>query len=312
MMDNALYPWLMEGDPALVWQVQKDLLGAAPDVCAATQSRISNEGWGARLLALRSADGTWGGGLYSPKWTSTFYTMRLLYWLGLEGTHPQAVQTCALLLDRGFTPSGGIQLWNVAYTDCCVTAMLLAMAVHFGHATDERTGAMARWLLEQQLGDGGWNCNSQRRVCHKSSFHTTLSVLEALVQYRQTVPNTGWVCTAVDAGHAYFLRHRVFHSEATGAVARQSFTYFSFPPRWYFDVLRALDHFRAARLTWDSRLEDALACVQRRRGKDGRWLNQNFHSGLEHFRLEEVGKPSRWNTLRALRVTAWAQASDPV
>jgi len=299
--------WLLAGDPAVAWQVQRDLLHAPPAEIDSTRARVAQEGWGARLLGLRDDDGSWGGGLYSPKWVSTFYSMRLLYWFGLDGTHPAAVESCALLLDRGFLPDGGITLWSVAYSDCCVTAMMLALAVRFGHARDERVDAIADRLLADQLDDGGWNCRADQGGCRVSSFHTTLSALEALNDYAGTDAARGArVFTAAALGYAYFLRHHLFRSERTGQIVKTGFTRFSFPPRWYFDVLRALDCFRASRFAWDPRLEEAVALVGQRQGADGRWKNQNWHTGREHFKIEAAGTPSRWNTLRALRVLNWA------
>jgi hypothetical protein len=308
---NDTLAWLLDGDPAVAWQVQRDLLDAPEADYESTRARVATEGWGARLLSLREPDGRWGGGLYGPKWTSTFYTMRLLYWFGLDGTWPVAVETCAGMLDFGLRPDGSVKMWRLDYTDVCVTAMTLALAVRFGHARDERVDAMAGWLLDAQLSDGGWNCNDERPGCRVSSFHTTLSALEALHDYALSdAARRGRVHAARDAGYEYFRRHRVFLSETRGEVVRESFTRFSFPPRWFFDVLRALDHFRAAALSWDERLRDALDVVNKRRRADGRWNNQNRHAGLEHFRLEDAGKPSRWNTLRALRVLAWFEAES--
>lgn len=304
--------WLLDSDPAVRWQVERDLVGTSPDAYNATRARIATEGWGARLLAERDDDATWGQTLYTPKWTSTFYTMRLLYWLGLDGTYPQAVETMSHLLDVGFRSDGGIVLWGTERSDCCVNAMTVSLAVRFGHALDERIDQTVNWLLAHRVGDGGWNCRLTERpagAVKKSSFHTTLSTLEALSDYAEvSAKHRARVQDALDDGHGYVLRHRVHCRATSGRVVKEDFTRFSFPPRWYFDALRALDYLRRAEVAWDDRLERAIALVKDRRQKDGRWKNQNFHPGNEYFRLEEVGKASRWNTMRALRVLKWADA----
>lgn len=296
--------WLLAGDPAVTWQVQRDLLGRAPSTWSATRRRVAREGWGARLLQERAADGRWGGGLYQPKWTSTFYTLRLLTHLGLSPTHRLARGSCQLLLDEGVTDTGGVSLWSRGWTDTCVTAMLLNMACHFGFATDERCERMLTWLMAEQMGDGGWNCERER--ASHSSFHTTISTLEALAAFEAARGPRTDVSTAAARGRDYFLRHHLYRSERTGEVVRPAFTKLSFPPRYFFDVLRGLEHFSAAGAAWDERLTEALQVVVGARTRDGRWRAQNWHSGNEHFPLERGRVPSRMNTLRALRVLRWA------
>jgi hypothetical protein len=307
--------WLMGGDPAVVWQVEQ-LLGAPEDRVEATRAKVATEGWGRRLLDARHKGGRWAssaGSLYSPKWTSTFYTLRLLATLGLDGTHPAAVDSCALLFDEGFCDDAGMRPWPGPMTDCCVNAMSVSLGLTFGLARDERVDAVVDWLLARQLHDGGWNCQaddgaSGRRVgCRVSSFHSTLSVLEALLAYSHSDgERAGRVQQAAERGRAYFLRHQLYRRETTGEVARASFTRFSFPVRWYFDVLRGLEYFARAGGPVPAALHDALDLLRSRRGKDGRWKNQNRHAGLDHFELERAGQPSRMNTVRALRVLAWA------
>ena len=295
--------WLLDGDPAIAWQVQRDLLGRAEATWSKTRRRVAREGWGAALLALRAADGRWGGGLYQPKWTSTFYTLRLLTHLGLSPTHRAGRASCRLLLDEGVTDDGGVCLWNVQRTDTCVTAMLLTMACYFGFADDERCDRMVQWLLGEQMADGGWNC--QRGRARHASFHTTLSTLEGLAAFGATRERDAKVAVAAARGHDYFLRHRLYRSERTGRIVRPSFSKFSFPPRWFFDVLRGLEHFAAIDAPWDERLGDALDVLTSARTKDGKWRAQNWHTGKVHFRLEGGREPSRMNTLRALRVLRW-------
>lgn len=296
--------WLLKGDPAVRWQVQRDLQDRAPRTWKATQRLVAREGWGARLLALRAKDGTWGGALYSPTWTSTFYTLRLLTQLGVSPTQPQALASCRLLLEQGVTDSGGVSLWSSPSTDTCVTGMLLWMASWFGLADEPLVRRMVDWLLEEQMLDGGWNCQRSNGAKH-SSFHTTISTLEGLASFQDTPESRGEVDKAMKGAQEFFLAHQLYRSERTGDVVRSSFARFSFPPRWYFDVLRGLEHFSKANMPWDSRLADPVEVLIRRRGTDGLWKAQNKHAGRTHFELEPARQPSRMNTLRALRVLRW-------
>jgi hypothetical protein len=178
------------------------------------------------------------------------------------------------------------------------------MTLAFRRTRDRRTRRMLEWLLGEQMKDGGWNCERARGATH-SSLHTTLSTLEALGAWQRTSAARGDVEAAAAAGRRFLLEHRLYRSHRTGEVISPSFTRFSFPPRWKFDVLRALDYFRLIDAPWDDRLTDSVALLERRCGRDGRVKLQNRHSGRTWFELETVGKPSRWNTLRALRVQRW-------
>lgn len=303
MTDEQIITWLRSGDPAVVWQVQRDLLGRKASGWQATRRRMVREGWGARLMSYRRPDSSWTDKLYSPKWISTFYTMRLLVQLGFPPNNRKAVASCRLLLDGGVTESGGASLWTSDWTDTCVTAMLLSMACHFNLGDDERCSRMAKWLLGQQMSDDGWNCQHPGKA-RVSSFHTTLSTLEGLSALVTTGNGPRGMTSAIRSGQEYFLTHRLYQSMGTGKAPRPSFTRFSFPPRWYFDVLRGLEYFCAVDAPWDDRLSDAVELVHERRRKDGRWNSQNRHSGETYFELEP-GQPSRMNTLRALRVLRW-------
>lgn len=300
--------WLLAGDPAVVWQVQRDLLARTPSTWQRTQRKVAKQGWGARLLANRAPDGTWGGGLYNPKWTSTFYSLRLLTHLGVPPRHRECVASCRLLLDRGVTETGGVSLWSGRWTDTCVTAMLLSMACYFGFERDDRAKAMLDWLLSEQMDDGGWNCHRQRKGAKHSSFHTTLSTLEGLRAFDAARGKRHDVRAAAGRGREFFLRHQLYRSHTTGRVVKASFAQFSFPPRWFFDVLRGLEYFASIGAAWDERLADPVSVVLQRRGKEGRWRAQNKHTGKTFFELESGREPSRINTLRALRVLAWVKA----
>ena len=300
MTDVSVIDWLLDGDPAVAWQVQRDLLDRAESTWMRTRRGVATEGWGAALLAERTDDGMWGGGLYGPKWISTFYTMRLLQHLGLPANHREGRASCELLLDRGVHDDGAVSLWNSRTPDTCVTAMLLDMAVAFGYAEDERCERMIASLLREQMDDGGWNCERYRGATH-SSFHTSVSALEGLRSFEH-LPD---VAAACERGREFFLEHQLYRSSTTGEVVRQSFSRFSFPPRWFFDVLRGLEAFALADAPWEDRLADPVDVLERRRSTDGRWKTQNRHTGRTFFELEPAGQPGRMNTLRALRVVRW-------
>jgi hypothetical protein len=299
--------WLMEGDPAVRWQVQRDLLDEPAPVWERERDRIATSGWGARLLDLQDPDGGWGGGLYSPKWTSTTYTLLLLFRFGLAPGHPAAVAGCRRLLDEGVAPDGGIDFSRtVRHSETCITGMVSAIATWF-RLEDERTEAMTEYLLREQMADGGWNCRRWKGATH-SSFHTTISVLEATAEYRGR--HSAAVAEAGERGREFLLAHRFYRSHRTGKVVDSRLTRFSFPPRWYYDVLRGLDHFQAVAAGRDERAADALAVTASRRRPDGTWPLQNRHPGRVHFELEPGDEPSRWNTLRALRVMRWWERGD--
>ena len=305
MPPDPVLDWLLEGDPAIRWQALRDLAGAAPRTVRREQDRVAATGWGGRLLNLQDPDGRWARGIYTPKWSSTTYTLVLLRTLGLPRGNQQALRACRLLLDKGFYSDGGINFWtrNHNRSETCVTGMLLAVFSWFG-LDDPRVDGMAENLAGQQMADGGWNCLATPGYGHAThgSFHTTISALDGLMEYERF---RGQIATPALRGREFLLAHRLFRSHRTGAVANPAITRFSFPARWHFDVLRGLDYFRDCGADRDQRLADAIDLVEKRRKPDGRWLLQNRYPGKTFFELEDVGKPSRWNTLRALRVLRW-------
>jgi len=311
---DTVIQWLLAGDPAIRWQVMRDLAGAADDAVECERREIAREGWGARLLAKQDAEGTWAGGLssdgglYSPKWTSTTYTMMLLRDFGLPVTSQPVRKACALLLDRGLQLDGGISYGNwakwIGRGETCITGMVLSILSYFEHA-DPRLDSIARHLLEQQMSDGGWNCRRWKGATH-ASVHTTISVLEGLRFYELHGGREAREAQAAQhRGREFLLVHRLFRSHRTGRIIKTEFTRFAFPPRWHYDILRVLDYFQAAHARCDPRLAEAIDIVRGRRGEDGRWPLQNHYRGKTYFELERRGAPSRWNTLRALRVLNW-------
>jgi hypothetical protein len=309
--------WLLDGDPAIRWQTLRDLVGAAERTVERERSRVARDGWGAQLLARQDPEGTWAGrlssdgGLYSPKWTSTTYTMLMLRDFGLPAKDRQARKACSRLFDGGLQQDGGINYgtWGkwTGRSETCVTGMVLSLLSYFEYE-DPRLDTIASHLLEQQMPDGGWNCRRPRGATH-SSVHTTISALEGLRLYelhrgRQTRAVRG----AQRRGCEFLLVHRLFRSHRTGEVIKPVFTRFSFPPRWHYDILRALDYFQAVDAPRDPRLADAIDIVHSSQREDGLWSLQHSYKGKTYFELERLGAPSRWNTLRALRVLKWWRA----
>jgi hypothetical protein len=298
--NSSILTWLLEGDPAIRWQTLADLVEADETVVQAERQQVALQGWGARLLSYQEPSGLWAGGLYTPKWTSTTYTMLLLRQLGLPPDHPQALKACQLLLDKGFYRDGGINYFaSLKHSETCVTGMVLSILAYF-EFEDERLDRLAEHLLEQQMPDGGWNCQSYDGATH-SSFHTTISVLEGLAEYEKR-HSSARVVESQQRGVEFLLCHRLFRSHRTGAVVDPRMTRFSFPPRWHYDIMRALDYLQARRFPYDERLSEAIALVKQKQKADGTWPLQNRHPGRTFFEMEEVGQPSRWNTLRALRI----------
>ncbi len=309
--------WLLDGDPSIRWQALRDLAGADEDTVERERARVARAGWGARLLAAQDADGRWAGGakpdvgLYSPKWTSTTYTLLLLRDMGLAPSSPEAAKGCALLLEHGLQRDGGVNfgLWarRIQRGETCVTGMVLSLLSYFRY-DDARLDIIAGRLLAEQMDDGGWNCRRPQGATH-ASVHTTISALQGLRDYELHRGRArGDLAAAQRQGLEFLLVHRLFRSHRTGNVIKSELTRFAFPPRWHYDILRALDHFRAVGAPRDERLAEAIAIVRERRGADGRWPLESVYRGRTWFDMETLGEPSRWNTLRALRVLRWWDA----
>jgi hypothetical protein len=300
--------WLVESDASIRWQVLRDLSDAHEDVVAAERSRVASEGWGARLLALQAPDGQWGGGAYHPYWTSTYFTLMLLRELGLEPGSEPARRAVGLVREnvtwQGMLP--GDAAWHgraffSGEVEPCINGMVLALGAYFGEASEE----VLERLLGEQLDDGGWNCWAPPST--RSSFHTTICVLEGLLEYERAKGASAAVSEARARGQEYLLERRMFRKLSSGQVIDRDWTLFSFPTWWHYDVLRGLDYLRSAGVEPDDRVAEAIELVAKNRRRDGRWPLQNPHPGQLHFDMEGgAEEPSRWNTLRALRVLKWA------
>ncbi len=305
---RQLWAWLLSGDPAVRWQVLSDLTHATWSQVAEQRSLVAKEGWGAALLSNQDSDGLWAGAVYSPKWTSTTYTLLLLERLGLESGNPQALAGCERLWEEARFYGGGINLAKtIREPETCITAMMVFLARSFG-LTDSRVDETVEWLISEQLNDGGWNCESIRSGSRHGSFHTSISVLEALLAYRDSGGGED-VEDALASGREFFLDHRMYKSHRTGEVSNPAFARFPFPPQWHYDVMRGLEHFRAAGAVRDDRLADAIEVVRHARRSDGAWPVYRSHPGRYWFKMETRG-PSRWSTLRALRVLDWWDRGD--
>ena len=303
--EEEVIQWFLEGDPAVRWQMLRDLTDADEIMIARERAKIDKEGWGAKLLAYQEDSGLWADGLYSPKWTSTTYTMLLLRRLGLDPRNAQAQKGCQVLLDGGFCHDGGINyVRSIKHSETCITGMVLSILAYFGYQ-DDRVETIVEHLLDQQMPDGGWNCQSYKGATH-SSFHTTINVLEGLREYEKQHPEHAQnLIKSQQRGREFLLVHKLFRSHRTGEIVDPRMTRFSFPPRWRYDIMRSLDYFRDCQAPRDDRCRDAVKLVKKKQRKDGLWQLQSRHSGKTFFELEQPGEPSRWNTLRALRILRW-------
>lgn len=304
--------WLLDSDPAIRWQVMRDLGSDPSDKFEAERARVAAEGWGAQLLSLQESSGSWDGGTYRPgwvddskpffdAWTATHFSLQLLRELGLDPRSQEARHTISLVRDN--------VRWDVndapyfrGETEPCINGIVVVIGSYFGEEVD---GIVQR-LVDEALDDGGWNCWAEFGAS-VSSFHTTICVLEGLLAWERAGGESDAVAAARSRGEEYLLKRRLFRSLSSGDVVDPRFTMFSFPTRWYYDVLRGLDYFRSTGAVLDERCSEAVDLVEGKRDPGGRWALENVHQGPTHFRMEgPEGSPSRWNTLRARRVLDWA------
>jgi hypothetical protein len=299
-VNDKTIDWLLDGDPAVRWQVMRDLTDEPAEAVSTERARVAAEGWGARLLSLQSVDGNWGGGAYTPKWISTTYTLLELRHLGSDPADEQVRRSVELVRDRVVLGAKEFPFFEYHY-EACITAMTLALASYFLGDTDSLP--QPEYLLDLQRPDGGWNCEFSS---DRSSFHTTISVLEALLEYERSRGGDPAAAEARQRAHEYLLSRRLMYSLSSGELVNKRWLLLTFPPRWHYDVLRGLDYLRDAGAAPDPRAEEAVEMVAAKRRQDGKWPLQGRHPGKVHFEMEEgAGKPSRWNTLRALRVLDW-------
>jgi hypothetical protein len=295
----------------------RDLIGAPAEEVAAERARVATEGAGARLLALQGTDGSWAGAAWNRGWDSTMHVLSLLRELGLAPASDEARRSVGLVRDRvrwrGWDWDGTWRGWDwvgnpffAGEVEPCINGQVAASGAYFGQDVQR----IVDRLLGEQLPDGGWNCeaaNGSRR----SSFNTTICVLEALLEYKLAGGSRAEVTEARLRGQEYLLERRLLRRRTTGEVVDPAWTRFSFPTWWHYDVLRGLEYLRRAGATPDERVAEAIELVESKRDGDGRWPLENEHPGTMAVEVDEgEGRPSRWNTLRALRVLDWYSARD--
>ena len=292
--------WLLDADPAISWQAMRDLTDASPTAIAAERARVPREGIGEAILACQGSDGSWHRA-NAPVWLPTLYTLLFLRSTGVDRADP-SVESAVARLEAGYRWDNefGEKPFFEGEVEPCINGGTLALGAYFGHPAE----SLARRLVGEQLDDGGWNCEAPKSV--RSSFHTTICVLEGLLEYERAVGAAPEVASARRRGEEYLLERALFRRRSTGEVANPAFLKFAFPPRYHYDVLRALDYLRDAGVQPDTRVGDACEVVEGRRQADGRWLLDGaYDEALALPFGESVGQPSRWNTLRALRVLGW-------
>jgi hypothetical protein len=298
--------WLLDSDPAIRWQAMRDLTDAVPAEIAAERARVAHEGLGADILARQEPDGSWRRG-DGPAWAPTLYTLLLLRATGVDPADP-AVDAAVARLAAGFRwdEEFGSKPFFEGEVEPCINGGTLALGGYFGRPAD----SLAHRLLGEQLDDGGWNCKAPRSA--RTSFHSLICVLEGLLEYERAVGPAPEVTAVRRRGEDYLLARGMFRRRSTGEVAAPGFLRFSFPTRYHYDVLRGLDYLRAAGVVPDTRVADAVGLVADRRQADGTWLLDDAHDDALGFAFgESIAEPSRWNTLRALRVLRWYEDGRP-
>jgi hypothetical protein len=304
--------WLLDGDPAIRWQVLRDLTEAAPEEVDVERARVAVEGWGAALLALQDPGGTWDGGSYRPgwvdeskpffdAWTATHFCLQQLRDFGLGPLSSEAGHAVGLVRDNVRWDVNGARYFD-GEVEPCINGIAVANGAYFGASVD----VIVERLLGDQLADGGWNCWAEYGA-EVSSFHSTICVLEGLLEWEQAGGVSDEVTASRLAGEHYLLERGLLRRLSTGEVIDPRFAMFSFPTRWYYDVLRALEYFRATGGELDDRCTEAIELVAGKGDDEGRWPLENTHQGPTHIEMEGPDNaPSRWNTLRANRVLRWA------
>jgi hypothetical protein len=301
--------WLLDSDPALRWQAMRDLTDAGPAAIAAERARIPHQGLGAEILSRQGSDGSWRRA-GEPVWLPTLFTLLLLRATGVDHAEP-AVESAVARLEAALRwsdqdgwelrgPEFGGKPFFDGEVEPCINGGVLALGGYFGRPSSR----LARSLIGEQLEDGGWNCEAPQST--RSSFHTTICVLEGLLEYERAAGPSPEIAAARQRAEEYLLERGLFRRRSTGEVANPAFLELAFPPRYHYDVLRALDYLRAAGVQADARVRDAVGFIESRRQADGRWLlDRAYDEALPFAWSETVGEPSRWNTLRALRVLRW-------
>ena len=309
--------WLLDSDPSIRWQVMRDLIGASAEDVAAERARVAIGGAGARLLALQGTDGRWSGAAWSRGWNSTMHVLMLLRDMGLDPASTQACRALNLVRDRVTWKGCGPEecdgnAFFEGELEPCINGQVGAVGAYFG----QNVRSIIDRLRVEQLPDGGWNCEASSSST-RSSFNTTICVLEALLAYERATGGSPKVIEARLRGHEYLLDRRLFHRLSTGEVIERdrkggsAWTRFAFPTWWHYDVLRGLEYLRSAGVAYDQRMAPAIELVASKRDGDGFWPLEACYPGVMLVEMDDgEGHPSRWNTLRALRVLDWFQRDE--
>jgi hypothetical protein len=313
----GLTDWLLDSDVSIRWQVMRDLLDASAADWTAERTRVETEGWGARLLRCEDNDGQWAGGAFLPRgfemrewretgqpWTATTFSLTQLRDFGLDPASAAAQRAVALIGAYSRWDEGDQPFWEGEVEEC-INGRTVADGAYFG--VDVST-IVAR-LVGERLDDGGWNCERVNGSV-RSSFATTINVLEGLLEYERATGGTPESREARQSGEEYLLERHLFRRLGNGQPANDQFLELTYPPRWHYDVLRALDYFRsAAAFTGappDPRLSEAGDHIKSKRRTDGSWLLDWQPRGRVWFEIDDgVGNPNRWVTLRGMRVLRW-------
>ncbi|PSL56142.1 hypothetical protein B0I31_104433 [Saccharothrix carnea] len=316
--------WLLDSDPALRWQVERDLLHAPPEVWEATRAKVATEGFGARLLALQDPDGQWAGGAFFPAgfdfhgpeavegagqpWTATTWTLNSLREWGLDAKVLRDRDTAGLLDRNCRWEYDDLPYWG-GEVDCCINAWTVQNGLWLGA---DVTG-IVDWFVEHRLPDGGWNCEWVEGST-RSSFHSTLNSLKGLLDHDAATGGTDATRAARRAGEEYLLERGLFRRLSTGEPVAPWVNRFSYPFRWYYNVLNAAEYFRRASLLDgtppDPRMADAIELIRAERQPDGTWLQARRHPGRVWFEVDvPAGEPSKWLTLSGTRVLDWWDAA---
>ncbi len=316
-LDPTRLEWLLDYDPSLRWQVERDLADAPQQVWGATQARIATEGFGARLLALQDPDGQWAGGSFFPAdydfhgpeaaegaqpWTATTWSLNALREWGIDAA--VLAGTAELLAANSRWDYNDLPYWD-GEVDCCINAYTLANGAWLG----ADVSGIAQWFLDHRLADGGWNCEWIEGST-RSSFHSTLNALKGLLYYEVATGDSDALRVARRAGEEYLLERRLLRTLSTNELIGPWATRFAYPFRWFYSVLKAADYFRAAALhdgaAPDPRLVDAIEVIRTARRPDGTWLQEHRHPGRVWFEVDvPPGEPSKWLTFYGTRVLAW-------
>jgi hypothetical protein len=313
--NRTVIQWLLESDPAIRWQTMRDLMDVPAEVVAAERKRVASEGAGAQLLALQAADGRWGGAAWNPGWNSTMHALMLLRDMGLDPESDQARQAVGRVQDQVTWKGCGPQECDnnpffEGELEPCINGQVGAAGAYFGQ---DMQNIIDR-LLNEQLADGGWNCEAVNGS-KRSSFNTTICVLEALLAHEQQGESKPEVTKARLRGQEYLLERQLFRRKSTGEAIEHDrkgdavWTDFAYPTWWHYDVLRGLEYLRRAGVKPDERVAEAIEVVLSKRDADGRWPLEVRYPGVMPIEIDGgVGRASRWNTLRALRVLDWYSA----